>query len=262
MNKKLHIILAGGKATRLGILSKGVPKAIMPLGNTTLLHRQVSQSLLAGNNQILIATSDTFANQIKKSIDGYHQVKVISKTNSPKGPLFTLHNILKRLNPETIIILTLGDIYFCHNPFNKLNIKASNNKIYLAGAKAFHPKDLSLGGIVFTEGSKVTSIIKASIPNNKNGYKWSGTAVFKASIDSKLAQFLNDNKNELEDFFEYCRLSNNISFIEIPDFINVNKIDEFHIATLYNLAEVYKNGRRKIFASTADKLRKEYLKKQ
>lgn len=171
MNKKLHIILAGGKATRLGILSKGIPKAIMPLGNTTLLHRQISQSLLEGNRQILVATSDSFANQIKESIDGYPQVKVISKTNSLKGPLFTLHNILKKLNPETTVLLTLGDIYFCHNPFLQLDIDLDDNNIFLAGAKAFHSKDLSLGGVVFVKNSKVTSIIKAPIPNNKNGYK-------------------------------------------------------------------------------------------
>lgn len=263
MIKRLHIILAGGKATRFGTLSKGVPKAIMPLGNSTLLHRQIAQSLSSGDTEILVATNKLFAKQIEKAVEDYPEVKVIYKTNDVRGPLSTLKNILKTISNKTTVILTLGDIYFLKNPFTKLNINMNKDVVYLAGAKAFDPKDLALGGVVFTKNQKITGVIKKPIAGNKKGYKWSGTAVFKANIKKDLARFLQSDKNEIEDFFEDYRLKKHkMLFIEISDFINVNKIEDFHIATLYDLAEVYKNDRKKIFTTTANKLRKEFLKNQ
>ena len=74
--KRLHIILAGGKAERFGILPKGVNKTFVPLGQTTLLHRQITQSISSGNSQIYVATSWLYAKKIKSAIDSFPQVKV------------------------------------------------------------------------------------------------------------------------------------------------------------------------------------------
>ncbi len=263
MTNKLHIILAGGKASRLGYLSKGVPKALMPLGNTTLLHRQVQQSIQNGSNNITIATNELFYNQIKRSLEDYSRVEVVYKTNDEKGPLSTLRNLLKNIDPDTIVLLTLGDIYFRDNPFDKFDVEINGKQIYLAAAKAFHSKDLSLGGIVFTDGSEVTSVIKKAIPKNKDGYKWSGTALFKAEIKQYLERFLEFDKREIEDFFEYCRqLGYKTSLIEIPDFINVNNSEDLQVATLYNLAETNRGILSKDFTQCADKIRKELINKQ
>ena len=261
MENILHIILVGGKATRFGILSKGVPKTIMPIGNTTLLHRQISQSLNAGNKKILVATSKFFREQIINSLEEYPDIKVIYKTNDAKGPLYTLRNILTNVSKSTTIILTLGDIYFRDNPFTKLDVSIDTRRIYLAGAKAFNQKDLAFGGVIFVDKKKVTAIVKKSICGNNKGFKWSGTAIFNADIKVDLEKFLKFDKREIEDFFEYCRMVHyKVRFIEIPDFINVNKPEDFHIATLYNLAEVYKTGWENLFITAATTIRKEYLK--
>lgn len=263
MSNKLHIILAGGKATRLGYLSKGTPKALMPLGSTTLLHRQVEQSIKAGSDKILVATSKLFHNQIKKSLEDYRHVEVIYKTNDEKGPLSTLKNILAKIDPKTSILLTLGDIYFLISPFDKLSLPTEVNEIQLAAATAFDIKDLSLGGVLFADNLRITSLVKKAISKNKLGFKWSSTALFKAEIKDDLKSFLKLGRHELEDFFEYCRTNGyKTRFIEIPDFINVNKPEELQMALLYNLAETQKGVLSKNFTLCANKIRKEFLKKQ
>jgi NDP-sugar pyrophosphorylase family protein len=255
MSTILHIILAGGKGTRFGELSKSFPKALLPLANTTLLERQIRQSVSSGISQILIVTARSYSPSFR-SLRRYPQVKIVYRGSDEKSPLHSLYNVLRRYAGKQNILLSLGDIYFRSNPFGIIHQYPKKKEILLAAAGARPIRDLSPGGIVFTKNRKIISIIKRPNKDNRKGYRWSGTAIFRNELVTELETYLGSGKQELEEFFEYCRQTNyELTMVRIPDFINVNAMKDFQISYLYNLAELYKGPMAKHLIYLADIIR-------
>ena len=193
---KKGIILAGGYGTRLGPLTKGVNKQLLPLYNKPLIYYPLSVLMLAGISNILIITNKdeksnfikllgdgsqlgikiTFLEQsrpkglpdafiIGKNFIGKDDVVLILGDNFFYGQGFTnrLKNALKKNNGATIFT------YIVNNPSDYGILETSKrNKIKKIIEKPFRPKsNLAITGLYFFN-HKVINFAKSLKPSKRN----------------------------------------------------------------------------------------------
>ena len=193
---KKGIILAGGYGTRLGPLTKGVNKQLLPLYDKPLIYYPLSVLMLAGISNILIITNKdeksnfikllgdgsqlgikiTFLEQsrpkglpdafiIGKNFIGKDNVALILGDNFFYGQGFTnrLKNALKKNNGATIFT------YIVNNPSDYGILETSKrNKIKNIIEKPFRPKsNLAITGLYFFN-HKVINFAKSLKPSKRN----------------------------------------------------------------------------------------------
>ena len=193
---KKGIILAGGYGTRLGPLTKGVNKQLLPLYDKPLIYYPLSVLMLAGISNILIITNKgeksnfikllgdgsqlgikiTFLEQsrpkglpdafiIGKNFIGKDDVALILGDNFFYGQGFTirLKNALKKNNGATIFT------YIVNNPSDYGILETSKrNKIKKIIEKPFRPKsNLAVTGLYFFN-HKVIDFAKSLKPSKRN----------------------------------------------------------------------------------------------
>ena len=193
---KKGIILAGGYGTRLGPLTKGVNKQLLPLYDKPLIYYPLSVLMLAGISNILIITNKdeksnfikllgdgsqlgikiTFLEQsrpkglpdafiIGKNFVGKDDVVLILGDNFFYGQGFTnrLKNALKKNNGATIFT------YIVNNPSDYGILETSKrNKIKKIIEKPFRPKsNLAITGLYFFN-HKVINFVKSLKPSKRN----------------------------------------------------------------------------------------------
>jgi len=193
---KKGIILAGGYGTRLGPLTKGVNKQLLPLYDKPLIYYPLSVLMLAGISNILIITNKdeksnfikllgdgsqlgikiTFLEQsrpkglpdafiIGKNFIGKDDVVLILGDNFFYGQGFTnrLKNALKKNNGATIFT------YIVNNPSDYGILETSKrNKIKKIIEKPFRPKsNLAITGLYFFN-HKVINFAKSLKPSKRN----------------------------------------------------------------------------------------------
>jgi glucose-1-phosphate thymidylyltransferase len=193
---KKGIILAGGYGTRLGPLTKGVNKQLLPLYDKPLIYYPLSVLMLAGIDNILIITNKdeksnfikllgdgsqlgikiTFLEQsrpkglpdafiIGKNFIGKDDVVLILGDNFFYGQGFTnrLKNALKKNNGATIFT------YIVNNPSDYGILETSKrNKIKKIIEKPFRPKsNLAITGLYFFN-HKVINFAKSLKPSKRN----------------------------------------------------------------------------------------------
>ena len=111
---KKGIILAGGYGTRLGPLTKGVNKQLLPLYDKPLIYYPLSVLMLAGISNILIITNtNEKSNFIKLLGDGSQLgIKItFLEQSKPKG-LPDAFIVGEKFIGEENIVLILGDNFF------------------------------------------------------------------------------------------------------------------------------------------------------
>ena len=193
---KKGIVLAGGYGTRLGPLTKGVNKQLLPLYDKPLIYYPLSVLMLAGISNILIITNkDEKSNFIKLLGDGSQLgIKITFLEQSrPKG-LPDAFIIGKNFIGKDDVVLILGDNFFYGQGFtNRLKnaLKKNNgatiftyivnnpsdygiletnkrNKIEKIIEKPFRPKsNLAITGLYFFN-HKVINFAKSLKPSKRN----------------------------------------------------------------------------------------------
>lgn len=235
------LILAGGEGTRMNLMSKITPKALLSAYDEPLLLRQIRQAKEASIKNIVVTTNPEDYRPIKTTLrETGHEAEVINNPEHSKGSLPALKSALNNV-ATPIVLMSFADIFFIKNPF--LSFEYDTKEDRLGASKAFSQKELSLGGIIFTDNKKVvTEIAERPLKNNKKGYRWNGLALFNTRYEDILGDFLdNFPKDSPEgDFFEYLSRKKDILFttLQCPDFINVNTPESLITASLYRYAEV------------------------
>ena len=79
------IILAGGKATRMGDAARGLPKALVPIAGHPLAEYQVSQLVRAGVERIIVSCAEGQADLFGKTLSGLGAEIVIVAEPKPLG---------------------------------------------------------------------------------------------------------------------------------------------------------------------------------
>ena len=196
---KKGIILAGGYGTRLGPLTKGVNKQLLPLYDKPLIYYPLSVLMLAGISNILIITNkDEKSNFIKLLGDGSQLgIKITFLEQSrPKG-LPDAFIIGKNFIGKDDVVLILGDNFFYGQGFtNRLKNALKKNK----GATIFtyivnNPSDY---GILETDKrNKIKKIIEKPF-RPKSNLAITGLYFFNHKVINFAKSLKPSKRNELE----------------------------------------------------------------
>jgi NDP-sugar pyrophosphorylase family protein len=79
------IILAGGKATRMGDAAQGLPKALVPIAGHPLVEYQVAQLIRAGVQRIIVSCAEGQAGLFESALAGLGAEIVIVAEPEPLG---------------------------------------------------------------------------------------------------------------------------------------------------------------------------------
>lgn len=241
-SKTALVILAGGQGSRMGFLTDLVPKPILHALDEPILIRQIRQAQTAGLKNIVVTTTDEYFKVIDQELKRFNvKVKLLRNPKHYLGSLPALLYILSKINKERII-MSFSDIYFLENPYAYILKYVDTDANHCIGvSSAFHKKELSNGGIVFTNKRKgVTEIVEKPLINNNRGSRWNGLAIFNRDDKFHLKNFLKISKpgSPEGEFFEYLRKLNiTMKSVLCPDFININEPSDLIVASLYRLNE-------------------------
>jgi glucose-1-phosphate thymidylyltransferase len=154
------IILAGGRATRLYPITKGVSKQLLPVYDKPMIYYPLSVLLLAGIKDILIISTKEVLVQFKRLFSSGEELGInieYAEQDEPRGIAETLI-IGSDFIGDSNVALILGDnIFFGHGISDILQEAATQTE----GATVFgyYVKDPERYGVIeFDDNKKVVSI--------------------------------------------------------------------------------------------------------
>lgn len=125
---KSAIILCGGKATRMGNLCKKTPKALMQVGNMTILQHQATLLKRHGVSRMILAVGHLM-NEIKNIVgDSLLGVDVIySEEEKSLGTAGAISNAFKHTDINEDVFVLNGDVFIPNFSLNNLILLKSSN---------------------------------------------------------------------------------------------------------------------------------------
>ena len=196
---KKGIILAGGYGTRLGPLTKGVNKQLLPLYDKPLIYYPLSVLMLAGISNILIITNkDEKSNFIKLLGDGSQLgIKITFLEQSrPKG-LPDAFIVGKNFIGKDDVVLILGDNFFYGQGFtNRLkNALKKNNGATIFTYIVNNPSDYGI--LETSKRNKIKKIIEKPF-RPKSNLAITGLYFFNHKVVNFAKKLKPSKRNELE----------------------------------------------------------------
>ena len=196
---KKGIILAGGYGTRLGPLTKGVNKQLLPLYDKPLIYYPLSVLMLAGISNILIITNkDEKSNFIKLLGDGSQLgIKItFLEQDRPKG-LPDAFIIGKNFIGKDDVVLILGDNFFYGQGFtNRLkNALKKNNGATIFTYIVNNPSDYGI--LEISKRNKIKKIIEKPF-RPKSNLAITGLYFFNHKVINFAKSLKPSKRNELE----------------------------------------------------------------
>jgi len=198
------VIMAGGKASRFGMLGQILPKCLFPVGQQTLLTRLLDQLQCAGVRQMAVGCSPWNVSLIGPILEAYRtgarltevSLKVVSCPNSFLGLLPALADVLSNISARRYLVC-LGDIYFAQGPFGALTrdpeAKDLSAGCLLTGTDEMFNSGLGTGSVA-CEGADVGAIsYQLLAPAHLQGRqprRWTGTFFFREELKADLEQHL------------------------------------------------------------------------
>jgi len=193
------IILAGGRATRLYPITKGVCKQLLPVYNKPMVYYPLSTLMLAGLRDILIISTPEDIPRFKDLLGdgkdiGIKLSYVVQK--EPKG-IAESFIIGEKFIKKDNVCLILGDNIFYGQDLARLLKKAAGQK---SGALIFgyYVKDPQRYGVIeFDENNNVTSI-KEKPKRPKSNWAVSGLYFYDSNVVNIAKNLKPSQRGELE----------------------------------------------------------------
>tara|TARA_Y100000590_G_C15492164_1_gene928209 strand:- start:33 stop:899 length:867 start_codon:yes stop_codon:yes gene_type:complete len=196
---KKGIILAGGRGTRLGSLTKAVNKQLLPLYDKPLIYYPLSVLMLAGIKNILIITNKNEKSNFIKLLGNGSQIGIkitYLEQDRPRG-LPDAFVLGKKFIGKDNVVLVLGDNFFYGQGFtNRLKNAIKKNK----GATIFtyivnSPSDY---GILETDKKNKIKKIVEKPHKPKSNLAITGLYFFNNQVVNFAKTLKPSKRNELE----------------------------------------------------------------
>ena len=196
---KKGIILAGGYGTRLGPLTKGVNKQLLPLYDKPLIYYPLSVLMLAGIKNILIITNKGEKYNFIKLFGDVSQLGIkisFLEQDRPRG-LPDAFIVGKNFIGEDDVVLILGDNFFYGQGFtNRLKTALNKNK----GATIFtyivnNPSDYGI--LEIDDKNKIKRIVEKP-SKAKSNLAITGLYFFNHKVVNFAKTLKPSKRNELE----------------------------------------------------------------
>lgn len=199
MKKVKGIILAGGKATRLYPITKGISKQLLPVFDKPMIYYPLAVLLQAGIKDILIITTPESVDQFQNLFhDGSELGVTISYAVQPKPQGIAQSFIVaeKFIGNDNVCLILGDNIFFGHDLPTELKKAASTKNG--ATVFAYYVKDPARYGVVdFDDNHHAKSIEEKPLKPKSN---WAVTGLyFYDNAVVKIAKSLKPSKRgELE----------------------------------------------------------------
>tara|TARA_Y100001970_G_C14011704_1_gene738781 strand:+ start:248 stop:961 length:714 start_codon:yes stop_codon:yes gene_type:complete len=166
------IILCGGRGKRLGKLSRKIPKALVKVGNKSLLKLKLNFYRLSGIKKFFVCIGYK-GDLIKKHLSNYSNV-VFSNSGERAGILKRIYDVLKKIKQPSII--SYGDT------LAKINLKKLYN--FHVKSKAIitivvSPVKNPFGIVEWDSREKVKQFVEKPTLNHFIGYAVINPGIFK-----------------------------------------------------------------------------------
>ena len=170
------VILAGGQGTRLGKITKKIPKPLIKFENKPFLHYLIENLKINKINKIIVLAGHK-GNQIQKSLNKFKNVKVIveKKLLGTGGALLNSFNLLDKnflfLNGDSFFNINLQNKILKYFKKNKNIFFLVKNKNYKANKKLSNISINSKGKIINKIGKLMYSGISILIKKDLIEFK-------------------------------------------------------------------------------------------
>lgn len=193
------IILAGGKGTRLGPLTKTISKQMLPIYDKPMIYYPLSVLLMAGIRDILLISTRRDIILYQNLLDNGNQLGINIEykiQEEPKG-LAEAFIIGENFIGKENVCLILGDNIFYGQGFqDKLNIATSlNNEAYIFGYPIEDPREF--GVVEFDKQYNVLSIEEKPL-QPKSNYAVPGLYFYDNSVVEMAKNIKPSTRGELE----------------------------------------------------------------
>ena len=193
------IILAGGRATRLYPITKGVCKQLLPVYNKPMVYYPLSTLMLAGLRDILIISTPEDIPRFKDLLGGGKDLGIKLSYAVQKDPKGIAESFIigEKFIKKDNVCLILGDNIFYGQDLARLLKKAAGQK---SGALIFgyYVKDPQRYGVIeFDENNNVTSI-KEKPKRPKSNWAVSGLYFYDSNVVNIAKNLKPSQRGELE----------------------------------------------------------------
>lgn len=161
------IIMAGGKGTRMRLITDPVPKLLIPLSNRPFIDHLIDHLKKNGVDDVIICTG-YMGDKIKEYLDrnNYGLKVTLSMERQPLGTAGALHLIKSLLEKEFFVIY--GDVFTTINLRTMLKFHKKHKGVITAAIHpSSHPKDSDL--VEYDKNFRITKISlkpHAQLPEN------------------------------------------------------------------------------------------------
>jgi choline kinase len=225
MKKNNCVILAGGKATRLGKICEKFPKALLELGGSSILESQIEWLRNSFTENIIVSTNTVGNKKLIESAlskDNINNTKVLVNTLHAKGSLWGLLGAIELLKLDEVIF-SFSDIHFSKSEMTDI----PNDGPWLTGHWTSEIEEIKKGGVIKPNAErKAEKLYYKQVPEGLNKVMtWSGLTKLTFKEVSLLRPFLERSNDDVpeEDFINFCiRKGSQFRLLETGPFININ----------------------------------------
>jgi dTDP-glucose pyrophosphorylase len=195
VNLRKALVLAAGKGTRMGGLTRDVPKPLLPLGGKPILHHVLDRLAGAGIEEACIVIG-YYGDQIRAHLAGYPLPLTFCVQNELTG---TAHAALlgRSFCARDPFLLTFGDILCTSADYSGLIRLLAPPSEAVVGVK--YVDDPAPGAAVYEEHGRVTRIIEKPPPGTSaTHWNSAGVYAFTARIFDELERVPRSPRGEYE----------------------------------------------------------------